>query len=76
MGKFSGKIKRYSESRFRFPRRYHPSSHSYALNSELIFCRQAKNNVSMDSANFQGLWTTFAISFYFPYSSTSENHKK
>ena len=47
----------------------------YTWNFDLIFCRQAKNNVNMDSAKFQKHWTSFGIFSNFPFPSTSENHK-
>ena len=59
-----------------FPRRHHPGSPSYAWNFDLIFRRRAGNNVRMDSANFQTVWTTFGISFIFRKRNTSYSRKK
>ena len=59
-----------------FLRRYYLSSPCSTWNFDLIFCREAKNNVNMDSAKFQRHWIMFGIFFYFPKMNTSENHKK
>ena len=57
---------------FYFPRRLYLSSPCYAWKFDPIFCRQAKNNVQMDSAKFHrhritfGVYVVFFFFFNFP----------